>query len=72
MTVGTKIQMDNGYLGIQQGVIIDDSGWCPVVRWDTEEVDDDEELGDNFSYFSGEFLPDDWEFTYIKDNGDRK
>lgn len=27
MEIGTKIEMDNGDLGIQQGIIIEDDGW---------------------------------------------
>jgi hypothetical protein len=71
MEIGTKIQMDNGMLGIQQGVVIDYT-WCPIIRWDTPEEFDDEELGDNFEQFDGIILPDDWKFTYINDDGTLK
>ena len=72
MKIGTKLQMDNGSLGIQEGLIIEDDGWNGIVRWDTEDIDDDEQLGDNFSHFGIRILPSDWEFKYINDDGTRK
>ena len=71
MEIGTKIQMDNGDLGIQEGVIIGFT-WCDVVRWDTIDFEDDEELGDNFEHFGGKILSDNWEFAFINDDGSRK
>lgn len=72
MKIGTKIQMDNGSLGVQQGLVIKDDDWNGIVRWDTIDVDDDEQLGDNFEYFSGIILPSDWKFKFINDDGTRK
>lgn len=46
MEIGTKIEMDNGELGIQQGVIIEDDGWNGIIAWDVPE-EDHEQLGDN-------------------------
>jgi len=37
MEIGTKIEMDNGRLGIQQGIIIEDD----IIAWDVPEEDQD-------------------------------
>ena len=71
MEIGTKIQMDNGVLGIQQGVVTEKT-WCEIIRWDTPEESDSEELGGNFEEFDGKILPEDWKFTYINDDGSLK
>lgn len=72
MKIGTKLQMDNGALGIQEGVIIEDDGWEGIIRWDVEEFEDDEQLGDNFNEFGIRILPNDWQFKYLNDDGTRK
>ena len=71
MDIGTKIEMDNGVLGIQQGIIIQDDGWNGIVAWDVMD-EDHEQLGDNFTLFGIRYLPNDWEFKYINDDGTLK
>lgn len=71
MDIGTKIEMDNGILGVQQGIIIQDDGWNGIVAWDVMD-EDHEQLGDNFTLFGIRILPDDWKFKYINDDGTLK
>ncbi len=71
MEIGTKIEMDNGELGIQQGVIIEDDGWNGIIAWDVPE-EDHEQLGDNFSQFGISMLPKNYQFKYINDDGSLK
>lgn len=66
--------MDNGELGIQQGVVTGHTDWGEfIVRWDTSEEFDTEEVGDyNFEQFDGKVLSEKWEFTHINDDGTLK
>ena len=72
MEIGTKIQMNNGQLGIEQGLIVG-SEYDLSILWDTEEEDGTEEFCySSFEQFDGKILSQDWEFKYINDDGTRK
>ena len=68
MDIGTKIEMDNGTLGIQQGVVTD----VDEVVWDEEDMAKEEVTDDTYEQFGIRVLPTDWEFEYINDDGTPK
>ncbi len=72
MELGTKIQMDNGFLGIQQGVIgkktiLEEE--TLVIIWDVDHTDIEEFDHNSFEQFDGKVLSDNWKFKYIDNEG---